>query len=472
MLSTSRHQSSPPLVVLLAAMSFVLLSPAPVALCESLGLTSWLVACCVVVFLLFPSLGYTEPFLRGCLGLQRVPAWLAVLRPVVESRHFELEARLLTGQNGGVLLETLATRWAETAAAAPEPPLVITASDDEPLDPAIANLVVIPGRLHLTSRYYYRSAAFPALWKYKSALESCKLAIALLACLPLLVLVTSHSTQHALSSLALHAPSSATWSSLDAWTAIACSVLCAVLVQFYLVQLGCVKLGKMSCHLAAQVERDGRTALASQHCKMRTNVIAHSQTRLDASLRALLACAVGLLSCLVTRHGLTHAHCQGWASGVTAAELDPWRAWFGVFHTLTLAGMLLSSVQALSAMWNILTEQMRQEMGVEEPRWFELPFLYCTDDIQQSWLAAQGGHPVLTGRFLLLLLARHCCFVCTEGLGWIGAQLLSWCTTALQLWQSVVSGPHRRRMRNLLVDAHLLPARAEQERPGASAART
>ena len=135
--------------------------------CECASLYPFLYMCALFAVLLFATLGYTEPFLRGCLGFPRV-ALLARLRSAFESADFAPQRGVLTGQNGGVLLEALSTRWAELNLPEAEDGMqTVAAEDDEPaIEGNIAGLVVIPGRLHLRSRYYYQNAGFPHVWKY------------------------------------------------------------------------------------------------------------------------------------------------------------------------------------------------------------------------------------------------------------------------------------------------------------------
>ena len=80
------------------------LLPSSICTAQLQGLHSLALFCAVIAFLLLPSLGYTEPFLRGCLGFTRLPL-LSSLRSLWESPHFAVESRQWTGQNGGVVME-------------------------------------------------------------------------------------------------------------------------------------------------------------------------------------------------------------------------------------------------------------------------------------------------------------------------------------------------------------------------------
>ena len=228
------------------------------------------------------------------------------------------------------------------------------------------------------------------------------MALLLTACLCHTV---AHSTRLASGSLPVAASGLSYWRTLDRVTAMSCALIGALLAQFFLVQLACLKLGKMNCHLAALVERDPWTALAAGHCKTWTSVIVYSMERLEQSALVLLALCSGLVAVsLGARHALLAAHCEGW-DRLMSADLQPWRCWPGVAQTAGVAAILFVWCQSAASMWNVLTEQLRQEMGMEEPRWYELYHLYCQPDIRRSWRhrasagacaarprAAQHGH--------------------------------------------------------------------------------
>ena len=358
-------------------------------------------------------------------------------------------------------------------------PVVIAAEDDEAADrdAAIAGLVVIPGRLHLSSRYYYQDAGFPAVWKYKSALQHTRLAIAVLLPTLLLTAIVRHNTDVFFTSMrgiahgvaeasalsALHSQ----WSTMDRFALLVCAASLVSLSHFFLLQLSCVKMGKLNCHLVAQIEADPRTAIAAGHCKMRSSVIAHSTRQLESASRAMTGALVVLLTALMARHSLITAYCA-WLQPLSPVESRPWYQWFEGVQWMSSAVLVALLCQSVASMWNVLTEQLRQELGVEQPHWHELPHLFAQPNTRRSWqyahTEASRGQVM---RSMTAFVIQNALLMGCESSGWALAQVLCWVSTVQQVVQAHVGHLSGARLHNKLVDWHLLreePAERPRER--------
>ena len=276
---------------------------------------------------------------------------------------------------------------------------------------------VAPGRAELRSRYYYQVETCQWLFKFKNALEKTKVAVLLALFVVVSTVVMSDSWLKAVNTakeqvvwtpqppspplgrrllseegddlewggggganLALSGfnQSVADWHSLDTASVVIAGVAAFVLANFYFIQLGALKQGKMNTHMAAQIQLDPKAREHAAAIKARADVIVHSTKKLERAAGVIVAGLTTVLSGLFLRQTLAVASCRGWDE-LAPDDVRAWRNHAGLIMAAGNVIVAYALISAGSAAWNVLVEQLRLELGVEEPFFFELHYIYSRD---------------------------------------------------------------------------------------------
>ena len=225
------------------------------------------------------------------------------------------------------------------------------------------------------------------------------------------------------------------WRLLDVLGSSLAVVTLGLLCHFYFVQIACMKQGKLNCHLAEQIAEDEVVSNYARSLKLRADVVHHSTGKLQDSCSFITFGLITFASSLLLKHTLAVSVCRGY-DVLTEEDVLPWRNHAGLISGLGIVYTLYGLVVSCSAMWNILVEEMRTDLDVEEPSWIEIFWLHSTS-IEQSRDAA-AILPTTFGfcHLLHLCILNYLLLMAGEGSGWIWAQLLAWKFTFKQLGRS------------------------------------